>query len=127
MSQMSSEGHLSPIEERVRQILIQKAKSADAAHPLVRSNFFTYRELAERADPDHYFWKAPRYRGIGQVLGRISTFEHAYGRPLLSALVVLKDLWHPGDGFAGLSRSLGEHIQPGQEQGFWRTQVEKTI
>jgi hypothetical protein len=41
--------------------------------------------------------------------------------------VVLKEIWHPGDGFAGLGRSIGEHIPPGEEKDFWRDQVEATI
>jgi hypothetical protein len=126
MCQISSEGALDPIEERVRQFLIERAKRADPSHPFAHSTI-TYGELCAAIDPDEHYWRGPRYRGIGQVLGRVSTFEDAQGRPMLSALVVLKGIGHAGDGFAGLGRSLGKQIQPGQERAFWRAQVEAVI
>lgn len=127
MCPASFEGALIPIEERVRQFLIERAKSADPSHPFAVASIITYGELCAAIDPEEQYWRGPRYRGIGQVLGRVSTFEDAQGRPMLSALVVLKGLWHAGDGFAGLARSLGKHIQPGQERAFWRSQVEAVI
>ena len=46
---------------------------------------------------------------IADILGEISTFEHHQGRPMLSALVVLKDKGYPGEGFFTLARYLGLH------------------
>jgi hypothetical protein len=46
---------------------------------------------------------------------------------MLSALVVQAGSLHAGDGFAGLGRDLGEHIQTGAERAIWRSQVETVI
>lgn len=46
---------------------------------------------------------------IGEILGEISTYEHHHGRPMLSAIVVLAGVGHPGEGFYNLARSLGLH------------------
>jgi hypothetical protein len=127
MCQVSSEGALSPIEERARQFLIERAKKADPSHPFAHTTLVTYGDLCAAIDRDQHYFRHPRYRGIGPVLGRISTFEDMNDRPLLSALVVLKEFWHPGDGFAGLGRSLGKQIQAGQERAFWRSQVEAVV
>jgi hypothetical protein len=127
MCPASSEGALSPVEDRVRHFLIERAKKADPSHPLSASTLITYGDLCAAIDPEEHYWRGPRYRGIGQILGRVSSHEDAQGRPMLSALVVLKGIGHAGDGFAGLGRSLGKHIQPSQERTFWRSQVEAVI
>ncbi|GJQ27019.1 MAG: hypothetical protein HBSAPP02_20510 [Phycisphaerae bacterium] len=44
---------------------------------------------------------------IGRLVGAISEFEHANGRPLLSAVVISKEHNRPGDGFFTLARTLG--------------------
>ena len=31
------------------------------------------------------------FRGLGQALGKISMYEHSFGRPLLTALVVQEE------------------------------------
>src|SRR5262249_43068168 len=69
----------------------------------------------------------PRFRGIGRVLLRVSTFEHDRGRPLLSALVVQAASRRAGDGFAELGRDLSYQIEEGQERAFWRGQVEEVV
>jgi hypothetical protein len=118
---------LTAIEERVRQYLIEeRAKKADSDHPFLAT--ITYMDLCHAIDPDQHYWAYPRFRGIGKVLGRISTFEHQQGHPLLSALVVHSgDTKQAGAGFTGLARDLGYQIQPGQERAFWRSQVESLI
>jgi hypothetical protein len=117
---------LTPVEERVRQYLIEeKAKKANADHPFQAT--ITYMDLCHAIDPDQRYWAYPRFRGIGPVLGRISTFEHQQGRPLLSGLVVHSSDMQAGNGFAELARGLGYQIQPGQERGFWRSQVEALV
>ena len=119
------EGALSPIEERVRQLLIKLAQDADLDRPFTAT--ITYGNLCETIDPDQAYFKPPRYRGIGKALGRISSYEHRQGRPMLSALVVQAATHQAGDGFAALARSLGMQIQPGAELAFWRSQVEVII
>ena len=111
-----SGSRLSAIEERVRQYLIERAKSADSGQPFQAT--ITYSDLCGGIDPDQQYWSWPRFRGIGKVLGRISTFEHQEGRPMLSALVVQAGTLHAGPGFAGLGRELGFQIQEGQERAF---------
>jgi hypothetical protein len=44
---------------------------------------------------------------IGSILGDVSNYEHAQGRPLLSAIVILADKNRPGKGFFDLARHLG--------------------
>ena len=46
---------------------------------------------------------------LAQILGNISNHEHAQGRPMLSAVVVLAETGYPGDGFYTLARELGLH------------------
>lgn len=131
MHQANSEDNLdSPqplgaLEERVRQFLSQRAQDTDPQRPFTA--VITYGELCKALDPDQHYWAAPRYRGIGQVLGRISTWEHAQGRPLLSALVVQAQTMRAGKGFAQLARDLGEPVPPGHETAFWRSQVESVV
>lgn len=125
MCQADSEGALKPIEERIRQFLIARAKDTDPNRPFRAT--ITYSDLCKAVDPDEKYWSWPRFRGIGPVLGRVSTWEHMHKRPMLSALVVQAATFQAGDGFAGLGRSLGQQIQPGQEKAFWRSQVEAVI
>lgn len=119
------QGRLAAVEERVRQYLIETARKADRARPFHAT--VTYGDLCSAIDPDQHYWSYPRFRGIGKVLLHISTLEHAAGRPLLSALVVLKANGQASDGFAVLGRGLGYDIQPGQERAFWRSQVEEAV
>jgi hypothetical protein len=44
---------------------------------------------------------------IGQLLGAISRFEHAEGRPMLSSIVWYKDMSSPGLGLYKLGEELG--------------------
>jgi len=44
---------------------------------------------------------------IADILGEISTHEHAQGHPLLSAVVIHKDNNIPGNGFFTLAEQLG--------------------
>jgi hypothetical protein len=47
-----------------------------------------------------------------QILWKISTYEHQQGRPMLTAVVVLKQQNIPGHGFFELARNLGR-LSPG--------------
>jgi hypothetical protein len=118
-------GRLSAVEERVRQYLIERARRADIQQPFRAT--ITYGDLCEAIDPDQRYWSWPRFRGIGKVLLHVSTFEHEQGRPLLSALVVLAANRRASGGFAILGRDLDYQIQPGQENSFWRSQVEAVV
>ncbi len=131
MYQADSESNINPLEpldpldERVRQFLIQRARDTNPEQPFTA--VVTYGDLCKALDPDGHYWAAPRYRGIGQVLGRVSTWEHAQGRPMLSALVVQAQSMRAGKGFAQLAQRLGERIPSGHETAFWRSQVEAVV
>jgi hypothetical protein len=125
MCPVNAEVALSPIEERIRLFLIERAKKANPAQPFTST--ITYGDLCSAIDPEQDYFKWPRFRGIGKALGHVSTYEHRQGRPMLSALVVQAGTQHAGDGFASLGRDLGEQIQSGAERAFWRSQVEAVI
>ena len=55
---------------------------------------------------------------IAQVLDEISRGEHSDGKPLLSAVVILKEENVPGKGFFNLARKLGLH-GGGDDHTFW--------
>lgn len=116
---------LSPIEDRIRLFLIERAKRTSVSSPF--NARITYGNLCAAIDPEQHYWRGPRYRGIGTTIGNVSRWEHEHGRPLLSALVVLAGERHASDGFAGLGRELGYEILPGQERAFWRSQVEEVV
>ena len=44
---------------------------------------------------------------IGHLLGEISRYEHAEGRPMLSSIVWCKDMSSPGPGLYKLGMELG--------------------
>jgi hypothetical protein len=125
MSTAQPDAKLRPIEGRLRDILVEQAMKADPSQPFKAT--ITYGELCKAVDPEQHYWRYPRFRGIGQAIGRISVLEHEHGRPLLSALVVQAGTLQAGDGFAELGRNLGYQIQPGQERAFWRGQVEAAV
>ena len=116
---------LTPIEERIRLFLIDRAKGTTRISPFDAR--ITYADLCASVDPQQHYWKGPRFRGIGKAIGHISTYEHQFGRPLLSALVVQASTNRASDGFAELCRDLGHQIQPDQERVFWRGQVEAVV
>jgi len=67
----------------------------------------TYREVARLADLD--LSNAADRAAFASLLREISTYEHRQGRPLLSAVVVLRGRRMPGKGFFDLARALGVH------------------
>lgn len=84
------------IEGRIRGRLIEVAR-AQALIP--------YGEIAPMAgldmgNPDHR-------RQLGTILGRISSYEHEQGRPMLSAVVVHRGGSEPGNGFFECATDLG--------------------
>jgi hypothetical protein len=82
----------------------------------------SYAELARLAglnvrDP------ADRAR-LAALLREISTAEHAAGRPMLTAVVLLQGRRRPGRGFFDLARSLGAHPTP-DDEAFFTAEVER--
>ncbi|MFH1703730.1 MAG: hypothetical protein ABIB41_09965 [Nitrospirota bacterium] len=64
-----------------------------------------YSEIAPLANLD---MSSPEdRREIGHILGEISRYENAHGRPMLSAVVVHRNNNKPGKGFFELARELG--------------------
>jgi hypothetical protein len=119
------QGRLSAVEVGVRWSLIERAQAVDSRFPL-RARV-SYQNFCAENDPGERYWAYPRFRGIGKVLGRISTYEHENGRPLLSSLVVQQASQQAGPGFAALGRQLGFGIPAGGERAFWVSQVEAVV
>src|SRR5690349_12660520 len=53
---------LASVEERMRQHLIEQARSADPGRPLRAT--ITYGNLCAAIDPEQRYWSWPRFRGI---------------------------------------------------------------
>ena len=66
-----------------------------------------YNEVAPLANLD---MSKPDHRTkLGKILCEISEYEHEQKRPMLSAVVILKDKNMPGKGFFDLARELGKY------------------
>ena len=66
----------------------------------------------------------PDRNHIARILDEISRSESASGRPLLSAVVVLKDRNIPGEGFFTLAKEL--RLYDGtDDDGFWAGEVQR--
>jgi len=104
--------------EEARSELIKVAKVGE---------FITYGELARKlgVEPE---WFGEGFQGwIGQVVGEVSEYEYARGRPLLSAVAVNQDTKEPGKGFYGLS-GVPSSVSDGSEirrLEFWVAEVNK--
>jgi hypothetical protein len=118
---------LSPLDQRVRAFLISRARQADPDRP--SSAKTEYQQVGKAIDPEEQYWAWPRFRGLGEVLGNISVFEHEHDRPLLSAIVVQAGTHQAGDGFYKglLHKRLGIQLPPDQERAFWREQLRKVV
>ncbi len=57
---------------------------------------------------------------VGQVLDELNRQEHAYGRPLLSAIVVDRAGGRPGEGFFLLVKEL--RAASGDENAMWEAE-----
>ncbi len=115
-------------EERVREILIAIAS---------KSQIITYTDLCRNAFL-RLDMSIPAHRGqIGALLGNISSYEHSFGRPLLSSVVVTVD-GKQGDGFFRLAESLGygewrklkdgmlfEYDMMNKTHDFWKKDITK--
>ncbi len=113
---------LTPSERILRAVMIDGARHAEEPGTL------TYTDLGRRA-AKHTRWSftypmiEKPFRGLGKALGKISTYEHSLGRPLITALVVQQQSGRPGEGFAQLARSLGR-LTTDDEESFWLVEVE---
>jgi len=118
---------LSPLDQRVRAFLISRARQADPDRP--SSAKTEYQQVGKAIDPQEHYWSWPRFRGLGDVLGNVSVFEHEHGRPLLSAIVVQAGTHQAGDGFYKglLHRRLGIQLPPDEERAFWREELRKVV
>jgi hypothetical protein len=118
---------LSPVEQRVRAFLISRARQADPDRPSGAKT--EYQQVGKAIDPQEQYWAWPRFRGLGEVLGNVSVFEHEHDRPLLSALVVQAGTHQAGDGFYKglLQKRLGIQLPADQERAFWREEVRKVV
>ncbi|MBM3942317.1 MAG: hypothetical protein FJ316_05240 [SAR202 cluster bacterium] len=96
-----------------------------------------YRELcrvARRGGVTHYaniasllgvsIGEAAGRQRVAELLKQISAAEHAAGRPLLSAVVVMKGKKLPGAGFFALAQSVGLY-DGADPQGFWQREVQR--
>ena len=79
-----------------------------------------YSEIAPLAGLDMSS-EVDRFR-IAQILGEISEDEHRDGRPLLSAVVILKGENRPGEGFFGLAGNLGLY-DGGDADQYWAQEL----
>lgn len=77
----------------------------------------TYSDIAPLAALD---MENPAHRdAMREILGKISTYEHQNGRPMLTAVVVHKQDGRPGDGFFELAQHLGLMAKGGDREGFF--------
>lgn len=120
---------LTPFEHKIRTNLIGRVPGDPSRDPF--SACIPYGRLSAEVDPDRRHFSPPYYKGIGEVLGRISVYEAQHYRPLLSALVEHAGDNHPGPGkgFADdLGRKLlGLEIPEGGEYAWWREQVVEVV
>jgi len=61
---------------------------------------------------------------IADILDDINRMEHQEGRPLLSAVVLLKEHNIPGDGFFTIARNLGAYTGT-DDLKFWLTELRR--
>jgi len=61
----------------------------------------------------------------GHMLREICEYEHKHNRPMLGAIVVLKDDGIPGKGFFELARGLGKltSVSKQDEKTFWKQEL----
>ena len=99
--------------EIIYQEIIQVAKNESLTHysdigPLVGLNM-----------------ESPADRNVmSNILDKISKNEHENGKPLLSAVVILRDENIPGDGFFGMAQEVGLYDGSGKDQ-FWANELRR--
>ena len=112
MSQKAATESYKEIRTRVRNILADYAK---------RKKTVTYSGLVWEAGLPFDAYST----AMNELLCDISTSEHGFGRPMLSALVVGKDGGIPGSGFYKAAKALG--YDASDQLSFWADQVSRTF
>ncbi len=102
-----------------REILIEvAAKDENCPDALI-----TYGTLSQRLA--HRGYAIPPHEGpMPHLLERASRLEHAQGRGLISALVVMADTHLPGQGFFKLARSK-PFVRSGDDITLWLTECRR--
>lgn len=89
------------MNKRVRNYLIELSRQRS-------DQTVTYQKLSDDCNLGLNMHENPSDRAyIGEILGTISKYEHANGRPLLSALVLRAGDNFEGNGFYKLAEELG--------------------
>ena len=86
------------------------------------SNLTNYSDIAPLAGLD--MGLPPDRNSMASILDEISRSEHENGRPLLSAVVVLKGENIPGEGFFSLAKDLRLH-DGSDDVVFWVREVQR--
>lgn len=97
-------------QQRVRTILIEIARKGQPK---------SYTDLVRMANLDLDMTNPYHRNLLGQILGGISVYEHANGRPMLSSVVVSKGSGMPSDGFYKLADELGHGNWRKLKKDFW--------
>src|SRR5260370_1034626 len=121
---------LTLVEERLRNFLIDRARTAHAGNPETAT--MTYQDLAGALDPDGDFGLkqgAPRFTRLIRALFHMNSYEVENGRPMVGALAVSKTTGDSASGFTGLGRELGFLVPRADDGGheFCRTQHDDGI
>lgn len=96
-------------EKRIRRFLIKRAKGL--------ANY-TYSQLCEELILPYDMSDQNERKLLGNLLGNISEYEVSMGRPMLSSIVVDKNLRMPGKGFFTLAENLGLLNRTNSKQNF---------
>jgi len=84
----------------------------------------TYEELNQDLNLGLDFNKPEDRKRIGGWLDEINRYEHQQNHPMLSAVVVLKNKYIPGEGFFPLARELGR-FRGSDKDTFWINELKE--
>ena len=99
--------------EIIYQEIKQVAKNKDITY---------YSDIAPLVGLDMGF--EPDRNKMSNILDKISKNEHENGKPLLSAVVILRDKNIPGDGFFGMAKEVGLYDGNDKDQ-FWANELHR--
>lgn len=113
---------LSEVDFTLRKHLIELAYAGET---------IDYVELVERYELKVALQLHMGWEKLGVMLSNICLFEFAESRPLLSVLVIDKDLGEPRYGFYNLARDLGLFLHPTENEykrkEYYRSELHKTF
>lgn len=110
---------LTPVEERIRQELIDFVKIGDNDKSFVR-----YKPLAGKSGVPY---ENEHERNLfHDMLGNISSYEFEHNRPLLSVIVV-NDQYTPGKGFFRLAKSELKKQRPSEDNDEFAVKERKAL